>query len=247
MEAFQAEEPIEDIRIIPQIEDTNWHQKTACAGSGEDFYPEGRPGRPRQDGAEQTSEADRLIGTYCMNCVVREDCLTNSIFMKDSWGIQGGLDEDERRPLISAYHKTGTVPLELWERRHVIGSSADQSNPEQHVSLTDLETQPGPAASPAIPKPRQPHRETATDTPSTSKDEPSAVQPENDQGSEHIPDLPEESGHVAFSAASLRARIRARQLTLSDLRKYPKDETKEQRRTITAEIAAMSAILSQSA
>ncbi len=74
-----------------------WQAKAACRGpQAAVFFPPSHPER-KDDKAEREERAK----TICAQCSVREACLDYAVRIREAHGIWGGLNEAERRPLLS--------------------------------------------------------------------------------------------------------------------------------------------------
>lgn len=77
-----------------------WKLEAACLVEPKDlFYPD----------RGQSAQPAKII---CSTCPVRVQCLRYAIEGREWWGIWGGTNEKERRPLIEAY-EAGTPAEEL--------------------------------------------------------------------------------------------------------------------------------------
>src|SRR3954468_24442637 len=94
---FQPEQGVELVAIVEQIRD--WPSMAACKDvDPELFYTEPKRG-PSPD-----YDPNNLIGRFCMNCVVTDDCLVSSIMNDDKlMVVAGGLTFKDRLPLIRSY------------------------------------------------------------------------------------------------------------------------------------------------
>jgi WhiB family transcriptional regulator, redox-sensing transcriptional regulator len=71
---------------VPEV-DWSWRQGAECLESGVDFF-------------SMKPSAIAAAKVVCSRCDVSGRCLEFSIVNNEKWGIWGGLDEDERRPLL---------------------------------------------------------------------------------------------------------------------------------------------------
>jgi WhiB family redox-sensing transcriptional regulator len=74
-----------------------WQAKAACRGpQAAVFFPPSHPER-KDDKAEREERAKAI----CAQCPVRKACLDYAVRIREAHGIWGGLNEVERRPLLS--------------------------------------------------------------------------------------------------------------------------------------------------
>jgi WhiB family redox-sensing transcriptional regulator len=74
-------------------EQAGWRESAACRFLETDqFFPIGKTGRA----VAEIQEAKDI----CASCPVRQPCLTFALDTHQAYGIWGGYDEDERRPLL---------------------------------------------------------------------------------------------------------------------------------------------------
>jgi WhiB family transcriptional regulator, redox-sensing transcriptional regulator len=74
-----------------------WRHQAACQGKeAELFFPPG-PVEPRDARLAREAVAKRICGT----CPVRMMCLEYALAVREPYGIWGGLNEYERRRLLS--------------------------------------------------------------------------------------------------------------------------------------------------
>jgi WhiB family redox-sensing transcriptional regulator len=98
-----AREPVRDslLRLPePTIEQWDWQLAAACRGMDSLLFyaPDGERSRAR---ARRISRAK----TICAGCPALNDCRDYAMSAGETWGIWGGLTEDERAP---AQHLTST-------------------------------------------------------------------------------------------------------------------------------------------
>jgi WhiB family redox-sensing transcriptional regulator len=74
-----------------------WRHQAACKGKeAELFFPPG-PVEPREERLAREAVAKRI----CATCPVRVACLEYALAVREPYGIWGGLNEYERRRLLS--------------------------------------------------------------------------------------------------------------------------------------------------
>lgn len=91
------------------LPDTSWFDKALCFGLDPNiFFPTGStPGRlpknrdPIKDPRTKAELEDRIIATYCDNCLVKDDCLKYAVDTAQTYGVWGGTREEERRKMIN--------------------------------------------------------------------------------------------------------------------------------------------------
>jgi WhiB family redox-sensing transcriptional regulator len=80
-----------------RIEDT-WQVKAACRGpQAEVFFPP-----PQFERKDEKLEREARAKQICADCAVRQPCLDYAIAIREPHGIWGGLNENERRQLLSS-------------------------------------------------------------------------------------------------------------------------------------------------
>lgn len=73
-----------------------WRAMAACRGStAAAFYPPSTV-----ETREQRARRERAARQLCGRCVVREACLEYALYVREPYGIWGGLNEIERRRLM---------------------------------------------------------------------------------------------------------------------------------------------------
>lgn len=88
----------------------DWRQSGVCIGMDpDDFFPVA-PGAP--------GEAEALRA--CAACPVREQCLAWALEVGESFGILGGLTEDERRGLRAGMPSSRPLPVLCDSGRHLV-------------------------------------------------------------------------------------------------------------------------------
>lgn len=75
---------------------TTWESRALCRDVGAGFVP---PLREETGGERRTREL--AAKRVCAACPVRQECLDYALRVRESFGIWGGLNEVERRALIS--------------------------------------------------------------------------------------------------------------------------------------------------
>jgi len=77
--------------VIFDLKPYEWHRDAACRALGHDlFYG------PEFERAADKKAREKKAKALCAACPVRVPCLESAIERGDKYGIQGGLDEDER-------------------------------------------------------------------------------------------------------------------------------------------------------
>lgn len=80
----------------------SWRESAACRDADPElFFPVGSAGFA----AEQAGQAKRLCG----RCPVRPQCLAYALAARQFFGIWGGYDEEERRPLHRQWEECATA------------------------------------------------------------------------------------------------------------------------------------------
>ena len=80
-----------------RIEDT-WQVRAACRGpQAEVFFPP-----PQFERKDEKLERETRAKMICADCPVRKPCLDYAIAIREPHGIWGGLNENERRQLLSS-------------------------------------------------------------------------------------------------------------------------------------------------
>jgi WhiB family redox-sensing transcriptional regulator len=80
-----------------RIEDT-WQVKAACRGpQAEVFFPP-----PQFERKDEKFEREARAKQICNDCPVRQPCLDYAVAIREPHGIWGGLNENERRQLLSS-------------------------------------------------------------------------------------------------------------------------------------------------
>ncbi|MEP7024553.1 MAG: WhiB family transcriptional regulator [Actinomycetota bacterium] len=93
------------VRPVPPVgyDHASWQESAACRDADTElFFPIGSVGA----GAVQTRQAQQI----CARCPVRPECLMYALASSQEYGIWGGYDENERRPLHRAWRHGGCVP-----------------------------------------------------------------------------------------------------------------------------------------
>jgi WhiB family redox-sensing transcriptional regulator len=82
----------------------SWADRAACTDTDPElfFSPDGERGQARVR-REQRAKA------VCARCDVRAECLTYAVDTKQRDGVWGGLDEEQRRPLIAFTIRNGAT------------------------------------------------------------------------------------------------------------------------------------------
>ncbi|MET3984612.1 WhiB family transcriptional regulator [Streptomyces sp. PvR034] len=88
-----------DVSLLPGQAQCNWEWQddAACRDLGPNrfFHPAGERGDERDD-------RDEAAKRVCAVCPVRRACLEHALRTHETFGVWGGLTEDERRELRSA-------------------------------------------------------------------------------------------------------------------------------------------------
>lgn len=79
-----------------RVEET-WQLRAACRGPhAAVFFPP-----PQFERKEEKLERERRAKEICTTCVVRTDCLEYAIAIREPHGIWGGLNEVERKQVLT--------------------------------------------------------------------------------------------------------------------------------------------------
>ncbi|WP_411106567.1 WhiB family transcriptional regulator [Streptomyces sp. cmx-4-9] len=85
-----------DVSRLPGATHASWQWQTRAAcrqlGTGRFFHPAGERGEDRE-------ERDAAAKRVCAGCPVRRECLEHALRTQESFGVWGGLTEEERRSL----------------------------------------------------------------------------------------------------------------------------------------------------
>jgi WhiB family redox-sensing transcriptional regulator len=83
--------------MITYMEERSWREYAACRGpQARMFFPPSRPEK-REEKARRELDAKSI----CAECRVQPECLSYAIRIREPHGIWGGLNEVERRRLLS--------------------------------------------------------------------------------------------------------------------------------------------------
>ncbi len=75
-----------------------WQVKAACRGpQAAVFFPP-----PQFERKDEKNEREARAKMICATCPVRQPCLDYAIAIREPHGIWGGLNENERRQLVSS-------------------------------------------------------------------------------------------------------------------------------------------------
>ncbi|NIR39874.1 MAG: WhiB family transcriptional regulator [Actinobacteria bacterium] len=75
----------------------DWQLRAACRGpQSAVFFPPSTPER-----RDEKRYRERHAKAICETCVVRADCLSYALAIREQHGIWGGLSESERRELLA--------------------------------------------------------------------------------------------------------------------------------------------------
>lgn len=84
--------------MAAQVSEIEWQIRAACRGpQAAMFFPPSSFER-KEDKAEREQRAKAICG----GCSVRKDCLAYALRIREPHGIWGGLNESERRVLLTA-------------------------------------------------------------------------------------------------------------------------------------------------
>ncbi len=84
--------------MAAQVSEIEWQVRAACRGpQAAMFFPPSSFER-KEDKAEREQRAKSI----CAGCSVRKDCLAYALRIREPHGIWGGLNESERRVLLTA-------------------------------------------------------------------------------------------------------------------------------------------------
>jgi WhiB family transcriptional regulator, redox-sensing transcriptional regulator len=82
----------------------SWRESAACRHADTElFFPIGKSGLA----TDEIQQAKAV----CAGCPVRKDCLEFALDTSQEYGIWGGYDEDERRPLRRQWRRSRTARL----------------------------------------------------------------------------------------------------------------------------------------
>ena len=77
--------------------EADWQLRAACRGpQARVFFPPTNPER-----RDEKRYRERNAKAICETCVVRDDCLTYALTIREQHGIWGGLSEAERRERLT--------------------------------------------------------------------------------------------------------------------------------------------------
>ena len=83
--------------MITSNVEVDWQLRAACRGpQATVFFPPTIPER-----RDEKRFRERHAKAICETCVVRDECLTHALTIREQHGIWGGLNESERRDLLT--------------------------------------------------------------------------------------------------------------------------------------------------
>jgi WhiB family redox-sensing transcriptional regulator len=85
------------IIVATQTWEYGWQWRAACRGEDSGLFFPPNDAEPR----EQRLARERKAKSICAGCPVRIECLEYAVRIREPHGIWGGLNENERRVLIS--------------------------------------------------------------------------------------------------------------------------------------------------
>ncbi|RSS52832.1 WhiB family transcriptional regulator [Streptomyces sp. WAC06614] len=95
-----------DVTRLPgaQLRHWQWQQRALCRswGTGPFYHPAGERGEDREG-------RDALAKRICARCPVRRACLEHALRTRESYGVWGGLTEEERRAVLEAASPRSTT------------------------------------------------------------------------------------------------------------------------------------------
>lgn len=81
-----------------QRSDDAWQMRAACRGpQAAVFFPP-----PQFERKDEKLERETRAKAICASCSVREPCLEYALAIREPHGIWGGLNENERKQLLSS-------------------------------------------------------------------------------------------------------------------------------------------------
>jgi WhiB family transcriptional regulator, redox-sensing transcriptional regulator len=84
--------------VSAQRTEDAWQVKAACRGpQAAVFFPP-----PQFERKDEKLERESRAKAICATCAVRRPCLDYAIAIREPHGIWGGLNENERRQLVSS-------------------------------------------------------------------------------------------------------------------------------------------------
>ena len=84
--------------MTAQVVDVEWQVKAACRGpQAAVFFPP-----PQFERKEEKAEREQRAKAICATCPVKAPCLQYALGIREPHGIWGGLNESERRQLVSS-------------------------------------------------------------------------------------------------------------------------------------------------
>lgn len=123
---------------------------------------------------KRSPEELRLIGTFCANCCVQEECFDDALSSASDDGIRGGVTQAERKPLHEEFsrHKFVTLPEGFFEKTVEVELTKSPPEPQtkevvkqevkpSETTHTVKDKQSGPTSNNAVrpevrrPKPRK--------------------------------------------------------------------------------------------
>ena len=80
-----------------QQSELDWQRRAACRGpQAAVFFPP-----PRAERKDEKLEREERAKGICAECPVREECLHYALDIREPHGIWGGLNENERKHLLT--------------------------------------------------------------------------------------------------------------------------------------------------
>ena len=90
---------------VNELARSYWQDRGACADQGTQAW------FVRYEGSHSAEPAKRI----CVGCPVRRDCLAAALLFGEEYGIWGGLDRHQRKPLTAALREGVTLGAVLDE------------------------------------------------------------------------------------------------------------------------------------
>jgi WhiB family redox-sensing transcriptional regulator len=82
-----------------QVSQSKWRDLAACRGpQSQNFFPHSSQER-RDERRRRETQAKKI----CNDCIVREDCLSHALAIRELYGIWGGTSGSERREMLGLY------------------------------------------------------------------------------------------------------------------------------------------------
>jgi hypothetical protein len=113
-QTIEKDLPIVDESGVRYIQDSYWRDLAECSISdAKDLSPDDFDGR--QTSNELSPDEKRQVGELCGNCAVRSECLAQALQDKEKYGILGGLNARQRRPLMRMLNRQGYIDRATWK------------------------------------------------------------------------------------------------------------------------------------